>query len=208
MKSMLDFSWEPELRQATMSYVSFSLATRFALTDFDFLSDQGDSMITRVAKLLLLSAIALFYSLVVLNNTTDFDSNYQFVRHVLMMDTTFPGNKGMWRALNGSAWHLCFYLSNIAWEIATTILCWWGAVVLFCNLRKPALDFNAAKRISIVALTLSMLMWLVAFLSVGAEWFLMWQSHLWNGQEAAFRMFVVVGIVFLLIVQPDREEQA
>jgi predicted small integral membrane protein len=40
-------------------------------------------------------------------------------------------------------------------------------------------------------------MWLVAFLTVGAEWFLMWQSHIWNGQEAAFRMFTVVGIILL-----------
>jgi predicted small integral membrane protein len=53
-----------------------------------------------------------------------------------------------------------------------------------------------------------MLMWLVAFLGVGAEWFLMWQSHNWNGQEAAFRMFVVVAIVLLLMLQPDRDGQA
>jgi predicted small integral membrane protein len=52
-----------------------------------------------------------------------------------------------------------------------------------------------------------MLMWMVAFLTVGAEWFLMWQSHTWNGQEAAFRMFVVVGMVLLIMLQPDREEQ-
>jgi predicted small integral membrane protein len=164
-------------------------------------------MITRIAKLLLLSAIALFYTLVVFNNTTDFDSNYQFVRHVLMMDSTFPGNKGMWRALDAPYWHLGFYFSIIAWEIITMILGWWGAIVLLRNLRGSAAEFNAAKRISIVTLTLGMLMWLVAFLSVGAEWFLMWQSHSWNGQEAAFRMFAVVGIVLLLILQPDREEQ-
>jgi len=164
-------------------------------------------MITRFAKLLLLSAVALFYTLVVLNNTTDFDSNYQFVRHVLMMESTFPGNKGMWRALNAPFWHLSFYFSIIAWEIVTMILAWWGAFKLLRALRKPASEFNAAKRIPIVALTLSMLMWLVAFLTVGAEWFLMWQSHTWNGQDAAFRMFVVVGIVLLLILQPDREEQ-
>jgi predicted small integral membrane protein len=164
-------------------------------------------MITRIAKLLLLSAIALFYTLVVLNNTTDFDSNYQFVRHVLMMDSTFPGNKGMWRALNAPFWHLSFYFSVIAWEIVTMTLCWWGTIALLRNLRSSVAEFNAAKRIPIVALTLGMLMWLVAFLTVGAEWFLMWQSHVWNGQEAAFRMFVVVGIVLLLILHPEREEQ-
>jgi predicted small integral membrane protein len=50
-------------------------------------------------------------------------------------------------------------------------------------------------------------MWLVAVLSVGAEWFLMWQSKTWNGQEAAFRMFTVVGIVLLIVVQPDTDGQ-
>ncbi len=48
-------------------------------------------------------------------------------------------------------------------------------------------------------------MWLVAFLSVGGEWFLMWQSKTWNGQDAAFRMFMVVGLVLLLIAQPDAD---
>jgi predicted small integral membrane protein len=55
----------------------------------------------------------------------------------------------------------------------------------------------------VIALTTSLLMWLVAFLDVGGEWFLMWQSHKWNGQEEAFRMFTIVGVVFLVVVQRD-----
>ncbi len=164
-------------------------------------------MITRLAKLGLLCAIGLFYTLVILNNTTDFNSNYQFVRHVLMMDSTFPGNNGMWRALNSPFWHLTFYFSIIAWEYGTTILCWWGAFNLLRALKEPAAAFNLAKRIPILALTVSLLMWMVAFLSVGAEWFLMWQSKTWNGQEAAFRNFMVVGLVLLLLMQPERAEQ-
>ena len=111
-------------------------------------------MITRMAKLLLLAGVAFFYSLVVFNNLTDFNSNYQLVRHVLMMDTTFPGNHGMWRAL-----------------------------------------------------TLSLLMWLVAFISVGGEWFLMWQSQVWNGEETAFRDFTMVGIVLVVFMFPERDVQ-
>ena len=53
----------------------------------------------------------------------------------------------------------------------------------------------------------SLLMWLVAFLSVGGEWFLMWQSKTWNGQEAEFRMFTVVGIVLLLLVESEAEQR-
>jgi predicted small integral membrane protein len=164
-------------------------------------------MITRIAKLLLLAGVGLFYALLVFNNVTDFDSNYQFVRHVLSMDSTFPGNHGMWRALLSPAFHLAFYLGIIAWEIATTILLWWGVGQLLRTLRLRASAFNGAKRIPVMALTLSMVMWLVAFLSVGAEWFLMWQSHTWNGQEAAFRMFAVVGLVLLIVLQPDVEGQ-
>jgi predicted small integral membrane protein len=173
----------------------------------DLLLQEVAIMITRTAKLLLLAGIALFYTLVVFNNVTDFDSNYQFVRHVLMMDSTFSDNHGLWRALRSPGIHLGFYVSIIAWEIATTILLWWSAVRLLRAVRLPAATFNAAKRTAIMALTLSMLMWLVAFLSVGAEWFLMWQSRAWNGQEAAFRMFVVVGLVLLLLLQPDTDAQ-
>ena len=86
------------------------------------------------------------------------------------------------------------------------ILSWWGTLALFRKLRSSAADFNAAKRIAILSLTLGLLLWLVAFLTVGAEWFLMWQSRQWNGQDAAFRMFAVVGIVLLVTLQPDRDE--
>jgi len=164
-------------------------------------------MITRAAKLLLLAGVGLYYALVVFNNLTDFDSNYQFVRHVLSMDSTFPGNHGMWRALLSPAFHLAFYVGIIGWEIVTTFLLWWGVVVMLRALRLPAAAFNAAKRVSIAALTLSMMMWLVAFLSIGAEWFLMWQSHTWNGQDAAFRMFAVVGLVLLIVLQSDTDGQ-
>ena len=164
-------------------------------------------MITRVAKLLLLAGVALYYALVVLNNLTDFDSNYQFVRHVLSMDSTFPGNHGMWRALPSPALHMAFYLGIIGWEIVTAVLLWWGVVALLRALKLPAGQFNAAKRVPIAALTLSMMMWLVAFLSIGAEWFLMWQSHTWNGQDAAFRSFAMVGLVLVIVLQPDADGQ-
>jgi predicted small integral membrane protein len=164
-------------------------------------------MMLRTAKVLLVFAVALFYSLVVLNNTTDYDSNYQFIRHVLMMDSTFPGNRGMWRALNSPAWHTMFYLLIIAWEGTTMVLLWWGGIRLARTLHGPAATFTQAKTSAIAALTLSLLMWLVAFLTAGGEWFLMWQSRQWNGQDAAFRMFTVIGVVLLLVAQPESEGQ-
>jgi len=164
-------------------------------------------MTLRAVKMTMVFAVALYYTLLVFNNITDFNSNYQFVRHVVMMDSTFPENRGMWRALNQPAWHLAFYISTIAWEFLNMILCWWGGYRMARALRGTAVAFARAKRISIVALALALLMWLVAFLTIGGEWFLMWQSKVWNGQEAAVRMFTVIGIVLLLVALPDTEEQ-
>jgi predicted small integral membrane protein len=165
-------------------------------------------MVTRTTKILLLAGLGLFYALVVFNNLTDFDSNYQFVRHVLSMDTTFPGNRAMYRALTEPGFHLAFYFSIIAWEAVTCLSLWWGAIRLVRVLRSPAVEFNAAKRVPLIALTLSLMMWLIAFLAIGGEWFLMWQSKMWNGQEAAFRDFAVVGLNFLILMQPDTDVQS
>jgi predicted small integral membrane protein len=35
----------------------------------------------------------------------------------------------------------------------------------------------------------------------------MWQSNTWNGQEAAFRLVVVLGIVLLYVVGPEGEHE-
>jgi predicted small integral membrane protein len=165
-------------------------------------------MMIRTAKLLLLSGVAFFYLLVVFNNLTDYGSNAQFVRHVLLMDTTFAGNHGMWRAIASPAVDTAFYISIIVWEMATAILLFWGALRLFGALRQPAAVFNSRKSLPVIALTVSLLMWLVAFISVGGEWFLMWQSRAWNGEETAFRDFAVAAIVLLILIQPDTDIQA
>jgi predicted small integral membrane protein len=165
-------------------------------------------MVLRLSKCTLLFAVGLFYLLVVFNNTTDYNSNYEFVHHVLMMDSTYPGNSGMWRAINSPVVHHVFYDSIIGWEIVTTVLCFWGVARLARNLHSPASEFNSAKDVAIAALTLSLLMWFVAFLSVGSEWFLMWQSTTWNGREAAGRMFTVVGILLVYLAIPETGGQS
>jgi predicted small integral membrane protein len=74
----------------------------------------------RWAKILLLATIALFFTLVAFTNVTDFDTNYQFVRHVLAMDTTFPDSHTTWRAIHSPAIHLAFYIVIILWETVAT----------------------------------------------------------------------------------------
>src|SRR6267154_6867512 len=101
-------------------------------------------MALRVSKAVLVLAIALFYMILVLNNITDYGSNYEFVRHVLMMDSTFPGNHGMWRAVNSPLAHTVFYIGIIAWESITMLLCW-GGVRLLKSYRADRAQFAAAQ---------------------------------------------------------------
>ncbi len=165
-------------------------------------------MTIRASKALLLFALAFFYTLLVFNNTTDYNSNLTYVRHVLLMDTTRPGNNGMWRAIHSPVIPWVFFGSIVTWQIITAILCWWGGFRLMRNLRSSAVTFNAAKKLGVIALTLSLLLWLSAFLSVGNEWFLMWQSKVWSGEQVASHFFAGVGIMLVYLVTPDVEGQA
>lgn len=162
-------------------------------------------MIQQLSKTLLVAAVAFFYTLVVFNNLTDYGSNYALVHHVLLMDSTFPGNHGMWRAVHPPWVHALFYDSIICWESVTMLLLWVGSARLLRAAGRTGTAFQEAKALAVGGLTVSLLMWFVAFLAVGGEWFLMWQSHTWNGQEAAFRMFLVVGVILLYVVMPERE---
>jgi predicted small integral membrane protein len=76
------------------------------------------------------------------------------------------------------------------------------------NLHAGAAVFNAAKQLGVIALTLSLLMWLSAFLSVGNEWFLMWQSKEWSGESGAQHMFAIAAFILIYLVMPDLEGQA
>lgn len=162
-------------------------------------------MIHRLSKIALAAAISLFLLLVVFNNLTDYGSNYGFVQHVLAMDTTFPGNAAMWRAINSVPVYHAFYASIILWEAVAMALIGAGAWKLWAVRGADAKTFNRAKGLLVAGLTLNLLQWLVAFLIVGAEWFLMWQSKSWNGQEAAFRMFAIVAFVLLYATRDDKE---
>ena len=70
----------------------------------------------------MITAIGAYALIVAYDNIVDYASNYEFVRHVLSMDTTFPGNLLMHRAIsNESIWRLVYALI-IAIEVLTALL--------------------------------------------------------------------------------------
>lgn len=160
-------------------------------------------MINRLCQTSLVAACALYMLLVVFNNLTDYGSNYQLVEHVLAMDTTFPGNSGMWRAIKNPLVYHVFYASIIAWEAAIAFLLSAGAWRLWRSRHASVTHWRIARQWAAAGLTLGMLLWFLAFITVGGEWFLMWQSSKWNGLGPALRMFTVMGVVLLYLNQPE-----
>ncbi len=157
----------------------------------------------RLCKIVLTALSTLFLAVVVFNNLTDPNSNYQFVRHVLSMDTTFPGNALMYRSIHAPILHKAFYASIIGWESLCCAVIGAGALRLWKARGAPLAEWKRAKGLASLGLTAGLVQWYLAFMTVGGEWFLMWQSRIWNGQDAAFRLFVFMGLSLVFLNQSD-----
>jgi predicted small integral membrane protein len=133
----------------------------------------------RILKIVMIGSLAVFALLVTWNNLVDYDSNYQFVGHVLRMDTTFPGNELLNRQVTSPA----------LWRAAcAAIILGEGLTGLF-----------------LAGAAIAFLVWFFGFMVIGGEWFQMWQSQSWNGQQAAFRIYMTVLAVLIFVNQADGE---
>ncbi|WP_434649160.1 DUF2165 family protein [Pseudomonas sp. D1-2] len=160
-------------------------------------------MTLRYTKIAMILALAAFAFLTVFNNVTDYSSNFNFVQHVLSMDTTFPNNAARYRAIDEPwMWHGAYGLIILG-EAITTVLLAYGGLTLWRARRADGLAFNRAKKWPIVGLTVGFFVWFFGFMVVGGEWFLMWQSEIWNGQDAAFRFYMALLGVLIFLNQPD-----
>ena len=162
-------------------------------------------IIVRLAKIAVVAALACYALLVAYNNVVDYGSNYEFVRHVLSMDTTFSGNALMGRAISDEIVWRWAYAAIIVTEWVTGVLLAIGALTLLARLRAPAPAFDRAKVWAVAGLAVGFGLWFFGFMVVAGEYFAMWQSKMWNGQEAAFRISTAMlgGLIFITL--PDGE---
>lgn len=162
-------------------------------------------MVIRYAKIVVVGMLAAFAALAAFNNLTDYNSNFYFVQHVLSMDTTFLGNAAMNRAINAQwLWHGAYWVI-IAGEALTAILLAGGALLLWRARQGTAQQFNRAKACSVAGLTMGLVVWFFGFMVIGGEWFLMWQSQEWNGQNAAFKFYAATLGVLVFLNQRDAD---
>lgn len=161
------------------------------------------SLPIRASKILLIAGIGCLSFIVAFNNVSDYQLNFLFVQHVMAMDTVFTGNILKSRAIIDPLLHSIAYTSIILWEFLIAILCLSGALQLLKHLKSNASGFNKAKLMSILGLSAGFALWFFGFMIIGGEWFCMWQSPDWNGQESAFRIVVCIVLVLIYTAQND-----
>jgi predicted small integral membrane protein len=135
-------------------------------------------MVARWLKILMVATVAVFFTLVAAGNLTDYGSNYQFVKHVLSMDTIFPNSALKGRAITAGWAHHLAYGIIIGWEALTALLCWLGAWRLFRRRRAMAIRFNKAKSLAAAGIGAGFLLFTLGFITVGGEWLLPYLPHL------------------------------
>ena len=161
--------------------------------------------VARLTKIFMLMSCSLFTLLVFYGNLVDYNTNYQFVRHTLSMDTTFPGNALLGRAISATwAWTTAYWLIISVEALAGTILAV-ASIRMLRFSRAPARVFNNAKSLAILGAGMGFFLWFTGFMVIGGEWFAMWQSKDWNGQASAFRFYMTLLGVIIFVNQPDSE---
>lgn len=162
-------------------------------------------LMTRCAKVAMTATLSLFALLVAFNNVTDYGSNFAFVQHVLRMDTTFVDSAARWRAIGQPlVWHAT-YLLIIATEVLAGVLMALGAWAMWRARHARMADFARAKQWAVAGLLAGFVLWFAGFMVVGGEWFLMWQSHEWNGQDSAARFYTAILGVLIFVNQADAD---
>lgn len=159
----------------------------------------------RLSRIALVAGVAAFFTLVAFGNLTDYGANWQFVSHVLSMDTTFRDPALMWRAVTDPTLQRAVYGLIIAWQGATALVMWIGVARLLRALDAHPAEFAEARALAIAGLTMGLLLYSVGFLVVAGEWFAMWQSETWNGQRTAGIFVLLIGITLLHLCGSEPE---
>ncbi|OJX70939.1 MAG: hypothetical protein BGO95_05065 [Micrococcales bacterium 73-13] len=151
----------------------------------------------------------LFILLVAFGNITDYSTNQAFVQHVLSMDTTnFGGTPGqgldpdvMWHAIADPVLQNIGYVLIILWESAAGVIL---AVGFGYWIAERGRGYRTARALSTIGLLMIAVLFMGGFIAIGGEWFQMWRSAAWNGEDAALRSAILAVASLVFVHLPSR----
>ena len=122
------------------------------------------------------------------------------------MDTTFRSPAVAWRAIDDPRVWTLGYWAIIAGEALTGLL---FAIRRHADARRVAArrprSSTGRRRWCTWRRPAGFLVWFLGFVTIGGEWFLMWQSETWNGQEAGLPLLRHDPLVLIYVTRDDAE---
>ncbi|MFM1793896.1 MAG: hypothetical protein RL642_281 [Bacteroidota bacterium] len=158
------------------------------------------SLHKRMVLLVAIAGSGLMTFLIAFGNITDYNTNFEFVQHVLRMDTIFENSTVKYRSITNSTIHHLAYLFIIALETTMAYCFITSSLQLYFNLKNEKEKFNTAKKNAYIGICLGIVLWFIGFTLIGGEWFSMWQSADWNGLDPAHRLTSFFLLTFLALV--------
>jgi predicted small integral membrane protein len=141
--------------------------------------------------------------IIAFSNLTDYSTNFQFVKHVLSMDSIFENSTVKYRSITNNTIHHLAYLFIITLELSMAYFFITSASQLYLQRKNSKEQFNLAKKNAYIGVSLGILLWFIGFTVIGGEWFSMWQSNDWNGLAPADRIISFIMLTYLALVVVD-----
>ena len=141
--------------------------------------------------------------IIAFSNLTDYSTNFEFVKHVLSMDSIFENSTVKYRSITNNTIHHLSYLFIIMLEITMAYFFITSAVQMYLQMKNSKEQFNLSKKNAYIGVSLGILLWFIGFTVIGGEWFSMWQSNDWNGLEEANRIVSFFILTYLALVIVD-----
>lgn len=159
------------------------------------------NQLIRYSKIILMAFVSFFGLLVLYSNIIDYSTNYEYIGHILSMDTTRENLNISYRAITSPILHHRVYWIIITLEVMYTAYCLLGTYQLFKH-RHGSIDaFHEAKKLSIIGLLIAIFVYYVCMQVIGVEWFDMDESQVWNAKDWARHIvdFILPLLIYLTL---------
>jgi len=154
-------------------------------------------MIDRYLKTAFVAALGAMALLYVIHNIMNLEQAYGAVGYVLGLENNAVFVANILPAIGGPA------VRALAWviflfEIATGVICLWGAWRLWQARGADSAGFEAAKGTAKLGAGLAVIVWFGFFGVIGGAGYQMWQSEIGSGSLADAFKFSVWGLLVLI----------